>query len=645
MGKTGEDKQFVEDLFSTTLYTGNGSTQTINNGIDLAGKGGMVWLKRRDGVENNRLFTTEISPISQLSSNTTGAAINVTGISIFDSFNSNGFTLGSNGPNGSGFTYASWTFRKAPKFFDVVTYTGNGVDNRVLNHSLGIPPGMIIVKRATGGTENWPVWHRSVSAGGAGNLFLNLTNALSGNKINDATASTFTLSASDTSHNAVGSTYVAYLFAHDTSTDGLIQCGSFTGSSAISVNLGWEPQYLMFKRIDGTGGQWQVFDTMRGLDYSRMAYLYPNASTAEETGSSDIKLTPTGFTSSTGYTTGTYIYMAIRRGPMKVPTDGTKVFMPVAWTGTGTNPQAITAGFPVDMFFNKKRTDAGYGFDNVSRLASATNYLLPFTTSAEATNARMALDSNAKVFYGNTSGNWWNQSSSSNISYYFSRAPGFFDVVCYTGNNVSGRQVPHSLGVVPNFAILKCRSSSTEGANGPADWFVAVGSSVTAMHSPGIGDGALNKTNALGPAYNLTGRFTATTFEPTYMPRSTISGDVAGNGGGRTYVAYLFASCPGVSKVGSYTGNGSSQTINCGFAAGARFVLIKRTDSTGDWYVWDTARGIVASNDPHLSLNTTAAEVTTNDTIDPDSSGFIVNQVSATNVNVNAASYIYLAIA
>jgi hypothetical protein len=116
------------------------------------------------------------------------------------------------------------------------------------------------------------------------------------------------------------------------------------------------------------------------------------------------------------------------------------------------------------------------------------------------------------------------------------------------------------------------------------------------------------------------------------------------NNAGENDIAYLFATLAGVSKVGSYTGNGSSQTINCGFTTGARFVLIKRTDSTGDWYVWDTARGIVTGNDPHLSLNTTAAEVTSNDTIDPDSTGFIVNQVAATNVNVNAATYIYLAI-
>jgi hypothetical protein len=138
----------------------------------------------------------------------------------------------------------------------------------------------------------------------------------------------------------------------------------------------------------------------------------------------------------------------------------------------------------------------------------------------------------------------------------------------------------------------------------------------------------------------------ATTWNSTRPTASVFSvGTSYNTNGPYNYVAYLFASCPGVSKVGSYTGNGSSQTINCGFAAGARFVMIKRTDSTGDWYVWDTARGIVAGNDPHLSLNTGSPEVTTDDTIDTASSGFVVNQVAATNVNVSSATYIYLAIA
>ena len=49
----------VSDVFSTHLYTGNNSTQTITNGIDLSGKGGMVWTKNRDSAFSHFLYDTE----------------------------------------------------------------------------------------------------------------------------------------------------------------------------------------------------------------------------------------------------------------------------------------------------------------------------------------------------------------------------------------------------------------------------------------------------------------------------------------------------------------------------------------------------------------------------------------------------------
>jgi hypothetical protein len=55
----GNQKPLIEDLFSTYLYTGNGSTQTITNGIDLAGKGGMVWTKGRSLITNHHIVDTE----------------------------------------------------------------------------------------------------------------------------------------------------------------------------------------------------------------------------------------------------------------------------------------------------------------------------------------------------------------------------------------------------------------------------------------------------------------------------------------------------------------------------------------------------------------------------------------------------------
>lgn len=219
-----------------------------------------------------------------------------------------------------------------------------------------------------------------------------------------------------------------------------------------------------------------------------------------------------------------------------------------------------------------------------------------------------------------------NASANTYINYLFDRAPGFFDVVCYTGTGVA-RTVTHNLAAVPELMIVKCRSAA-------ALWLVY--SSATGSNYYSV----LNTTAAKAEDAAVWNNTT-----PTASVFSLGNAWVEANQSGQTYVNYLFATCPGVSKVFNYTGNGSSQTINCGFTGGARFVMIKRTDSTGDWYVWDSARGIVAGNDPYLRLNSTAAEVTSNDTIDTDSTGFVVNQVAATNVNVNAATYIGLAIA
>ena len=108
---------------------------------------------------------------------------------------------------------------------------------------------------------------------------------------------------------------------------------------------------------------------------------------------------------------------------------------------------------------------------------------------------------------------------------------------------------------------------------------------------------------------------------------------------------YLFATCPGVSKVGSYTGTGTTLQLNCGFTSGARFVLIKRTDSPGEWYVWDTARGIIAGNDPYLLLNSTAVEVTNTDYIDTYNPGFEISSTAPAAINALNGTYIFLAIA
>ena len=159
----------------------------------------------------------------------------------------------------------------------------------------------------------------------------------------------------------------------------------------------------------------------------------------------------------------------------------------------------------------------------------------------------------------------------------------------------------------------------------------------------------LNSTNADTGYSTATGNYAngilIGTNSTTLTQYSGASGNSACNASGSTYVAYLFATCAGVSKVGGYTGNGTTLQVNCGFTAGARFVLIKRTDSTGDWYVWDSARGIVSGNDPYLLLNSTAAEVTNTDYIDTYSAGFEISSTAPDAINASAGTFIFLAIA
>ena len=110
-----------------------------------------------------------------------------------------------------------------------------------------------------------------------------------------------------------------------------------------------------------------------------------------------------------------------------------------------------------------------------------------------------------------------------------------------------------------------------------------------------------------------------------------------------TYSAYLFASCPGVSSVGTFTvvNGGSNIDVNCGFTAGARFVLIKRTDGSGNWMIFDTTRGINADgvDDPYLKVNSNIRQVTDDDYINPLTSGFQANS------DLPSGDFIYLAIA
>jgi len=256
-----------------------------------------------------------------------------------------------------------------------------------------------------------------------------------------------------------------------------------------------------------------------------------------------------------------------------------------------------------------------------SRLTGNGKYLNTFTNNAEGSFTSWKFDAPTGKFSQTlTTG-----STSGGIQYFFKRAPGFFDVVAYTGTG-SAKTESHNLGVVPEMIWVKDRDSSS---------FWAVYSS------------ALGATKYLELSSNSAAGTSIATWNNTTPTSSVFTVNSAGsvNTSSNQYIAYLFATLSGISKVGSYAGTGSNIDVDCGFTAGARFVFIKRSDSSGDWYVWDSARGIVAGNDPYVLVNSAAAEVTNTDYIDPLNAGFTVTSSAPAALNTSGGTYLFLAIA
>jgi hypothetical protein len=278
----------VSDMFATTLYSGTDSNQTITNGIDLAGKGGLVWTKARSEAYSHALYDTLRGPQNVLQSQTTTGQQTFAGNGL-SSFNVNGFDLGNQSwSNSSATDYVAWTFRKAPKFFDIQTWSGNSVAGREIPHNLNSDVGMLIVKSLSS-SAYWTCWHKST---GNARLFLNDNSAKvagaesffgNGSNYIPPTSTDFTVS-SDPDLNGTGEDYVAYLFAD---TPGLIKCGTYSGNATIGhkITTGFKPQWIMIKLSEDTGGAtmgWVIVDAARGLNStSDIPRLFADMNSAE----------------------------------------------------------------------------------------------------------------------------------------------------------------------------------------------------------------------------------------------------------------------------------------------------------------------------------------------------------------------------
>jgi len=302
--------------------------------------------------------------------------------------------------------------------------------------------------------------------------------------------------------------------------------------------------------------------------------------------------------------------------------------------------------FAPNFVWLKDRTNANSGRIN-DTVRTATKYLIPSTTGAEATESAgltsfnsdgFSLGSNSD-FNGNSanfvSWNWkagtsfTNDASATGIGTIDStgsvNTDAGFSIISYTGNGSAGATVAHGLGVAPKMIIVKRRNSS-------ANWFVGHNSLgwtkylyLDLTEAESANSGAWNNTAPTSSVFSL-GTF----------------GNV--NASSSTYIAYCFAEKKGYSKFGSYTGNGNADGAFAYTGFKPAFVIIKRTSGADNWEMWDNKRNTFNATVNTLRPNTSEAENTSTYPIDFLSNGMKMRNTTG-HTNTSGQSYIYMAFA
>ena len=290
------------------------------------------------------------------------------------------------------------------------------------------------------------------------------------------------------------------------------------------------------------------------------------------------------------------------------------------YTGTGSEQSITGLDFAPNWVWVKCRSDAeNHVLHDTVR--GATKVLHSDTTDGEYTVAQGLKSFNSDGFTLGTS-NFMNQSSRTFASWNWKKtADAGFDIVSYSGNNSTNRQISHSLSAKPDMMLVKCRQTGL--------WKIyhsSLGATKYLVLSDNAGVVDNNST------WNDT--------EPT-SSNFTLGDDGNVNETGETYINYLFAEKKGYSKFGSYTGNGNADGtfVYTGFKPA--FVIVKRTDASAHWRMFDNKReGYNVDNDA-LKANVSDAETTT-DFIDLLSNGF---KLRSSDSAVNGGTVIYMAFA
>lgn len=631
----------VNTLFKTTLYQGNGASRYLTTNVDLTSGGLIIAYNRQDNTPVY-FFDYVRGWNKSLITNSRGAQVD-NGTTLITSVDSTGLTITSNSVlNNTSGGFVIHSFKKAARFLDIVTYTGDGTSSKTLSHALTIKPGLIIIKKldnlSSNNSDNWFVWNSY-----SGLSYFNETSDQSIEE--DGTILTDTV-PTDTNFyigsklNKSSTNYIAYLFADDRSDTGVIRSGlvfNLTPPSRGFDYFDWETQFTLEKHIDLTSytttTSWEVKDSYRGN--GKLPYVKKLISAVPELSpNGTLDVSNAGLIANVGtnsYIDSLYQYLAIRSPELITPTVGTDVLY-IENVAQADLQKTSSSPFEPDLIYsNTRATTPNSAYVNTLMLknysvGSITGNSNNFQTNTTAVPAvgYIALDNDGKNI--NMGFGWDSTTYGAFIYYLFKRAKGFLDTVNFVGTFKANTLIRHKLEVAPELIIIKCN-------NATANYIIG---------APILG------TNYYMQLASTAAKVANTLVWSNTAPTSeffTIGNLAASNTLNNEYSAMLFASLAGISKIGVYTGNGTNQDIDCGFTTGARFVLIKSHNATGNWTLHDTVRGMTTGNDVYNNLNTASAEVKTKDNINTLSTGFNVVQNTTSNLNYLSREYLYLAIA
>ena len=324
--------------------------------------------------------------------------------------------------------------------------------------------------------------------------------------------------------------------------------------------------------------------------------------------------------------------------------DGSTVMDVALYTGNGSTQTISGLNFSPDLVWIKAR-NIGYWHRLIDSVRGAQKFLYSNVTDAEGTSTAndifTSFDSTGFTLGGAApSADGLNQNTQPYVAWTWdagsstvtntqgsissqvrANASAGFSVVTWTG--VANGTVGHGLGVSPELIIAKSRTQ------GSYDWVV---------YHKSLGNGqyiALNSTAAAISYTNYWGTVSATTFlgnSPT---------NFYNNGG--DMVAYCFAPVAGYSAMGSYVGNGSSDGVFVYTGFRSAFVLIKQTDGTNNWRIFDTER--LGYNPNNYALYPSVSNAEGVEFLgDILSNGFKLRN-TVTGTNASGGNYIYYAVA